>query len=124
MSDEEKVSKIMFVNRRAPHGSIYAYEGLEVKLIMGAFDQDLSAIFMDDAVLALKKGQDTSELGVKEFSATFRVLEDYGIEKVYVVEESLKERGLSLDELVIQPEVIPISKVAELMEQQDVLLSF
>jgi len=56
--EESKTRKIMFVNRKAPHGSIYAYEGLEVILIFGAYDQEISAVFLDDAVLSLKKGQD------------------------------------------------------------------
>jgi len=124
MSEEEKKRKILFVNRKAPHGSIYAYEGLEVKLIFGAYEQELSAIFMDDAVYALKKGQDTSELGVKEFSTTFRVLEDYGVEKIYVDRKSLEERGLTLDDLVIQPEVVEEDQIIKIMKSQDVILPF
>ena len=31
--------KFMFVNRKAPHGTIYALESLEVVLITAAFDR-------------------------------------------------------------------------------------
>ena len=44
------VKKFMFVNRKAPYGTIYALEGLEVVLISAAFDQDVSLAFMDDGV--------------------------------------------------------------------------
>jgi len=122
--EEQAPRKIMFVNRKAPHGSVYALEGLEVILIFGAYDQEISAVFMDDAVLSLKKGQDTSELGTKDFSATFRVLEAYGVENRYVEKESLEQRGLTEDDLIIDVEVVDQTVLRELMGTQDVLLPF
>ncbi len=122
--EEQAPRKIMFVNRRAPHGSIYAYEGLEVILIFGAYDQEISAVFLDDAVFSLKKGQDTSELGVKEFSATFRALEAYGVENRYVEKESMEQRGLTLDDLIMDVEVVDGATLRKAMGEQDVLLPF
>ncbi len=63
----EDIKKIMFTVRNAPHGTIYVYEGLEVKLIMAAYDADISVVFMDDGVYSLKQGQNTDELGIKGF---------------------------------------------------------
>lgn len=117
-------TKIMFICRQAPHGSIYAYEGLEVMLIFGAYEQEYVAVFMDDGVFDLKKGQDTSELGVKEFSTTYRVMEDYGIETIYVDRKSMEERGLTTDDLLIPVQVVEREVIAEAMEKQDVLLPF
>ena len=56
------VKKFLYVNRRAPHGTVYAHEALEVVLIGAAFDQDVSLAFIDDGVFQLKKDQDTSEI--------------------------------------------------------------
>ena len=56
MSD---VKKFLYVNRKAPYGTIYALESLEVVLIGAAFDQDVSLAFLDDGVFQLTKGQDT-----------------------------------------------------------------
>jgi len=53
------VKKFMYVNRKAPYGTIYALESLEVVLIAAAFEQDVSLIFMDDGVFQIKKGQKT-----------------------------------------------------------------
>ena len=36
------IKKFLYVNRRAPHGTVYAHEALEVVLIGAAFDQDVS----------------------------------------------------------------------------------
>ena len=118
------MAKIMFVNRNAPHGSIYAWEGLEVILIFGAFDNELAAVFMDDAVFSLKKGQDTTELGIKGFIKTLPVLEDYGCEKIYVEKESLDARGMTEDDIAIPVIIADSATIAAAMAEQDCLLPF
>ena len=60
------VKKFMFLNRKAPHGTVYALEGLEVVLITAAFDQDVSMVFTDDGVYQLMKGIDSKGIEVKE----------------------------------------------------------
>jgi len=51
------VKKFLYVNRRQPHGTVYALESLETVLIGAAFDQDVSMLFIDDGVFQLKKDQ-------------------------------------------------------------------
>jgi len=114
----------MMVMRKAPYGTIYSFEGLEAVLVMGAYEQDISLVFIDDGVYSIKKDMDTSALGIKNFSPTFRVLEGYDIEKLYIDKESMEARGLTLDDLVVQPEVLDAEEIAKLMEEQDVLLPF
>lgn len=118
MGEDEKIEKLMIVFRTAPYGTIYAFEGLENVLIMGAYDQDISVLFVDDGVYAIKEGMNTEATGIKNFSPTFRALEAYDIEKIYVDKDSLESRGLSVDDLVIEPEVIESSAVADMMEEQ------
>ena len=55
----EVVKKFLYLNRRAPYGTIYAWESLEVVLIGAAFDQDVSVMFLDDGVYELTKGHST-----------------------------------------------------------------
>lgn len=118
------IKKFMFVNRKAPYGTIYALEGLEVVLISAAFDQDVSMVFMDDGVYELVKGQHTKNIDVKNFSPTYRALEGYDIEKLYVEKESLDQRGLTEDNLIVPVEVLNATQMAEMMETQDVVISF
>lgn len=118
------VKRFMYVNRKAPYGTIYALESLEVVLIGAAFDQDVSLAFLDDGVYQLTKGQDTKAVGVKNFSPTYRALEGYDIEKIYVDKESMEARGLSEDDFVVDVTVLSAPEMAALMDQQDVVLSF
>lgn len=135
---EDGVKKFLYVNRKAPYGTIYALESLEVVLIGAAFDQDVSLAFLDDGVFQLTRGQDTKGIGVKNFSPTFRALGDYEVTKLFVERESLEERGLSADDLqeityededddwAEKPSVQIISRaeMATVMADQDVVLSF
>jgi len=134
----EIVKKFMYLNRKAPYGTIYAWEALEVILIGAAFDQEVSVLFLDDGVYQLTKGQDTSGIGMKNFSPTFRTLGDYEVKNVYVDRDSLAARGLSQDDLVQIAwedfdteeevenivEVIDTARVRELMDASDVVFSF
>lgn len=141
MSDTQNqgvVKKFMFVNRKAPYGTIYALESLEVVLISTAFDQDVAIAFIDDGVFQICKGQSTTAVGMKNFSPTYSALGDYDIKKIYVEKESLEQRGLSQDDLLhlvwededddwAEKDAIQIvsrTEMADVMDEQDVLLSF
>ena len=119
----EIVKRFMYVNRRAPYGTIYALECLEVVLVAAAFDQDVSVVFVDDGVCQLKKNQNTAEIGMKNFSKTYGALDDYDVEKIYVEKESLDARGLTEDDLVIPVQVLAADQLREVMAQQDVVIS-
>jgi len=134
----ENIKKFMYVNRRAPHGTIYAWESLEVVLIGAAFDQDVSLAFMDDGVYQLLKGQDTSDIQTKNFSPTYSALGDYEVTKLYVEKESLEERGLTIDDLMDLKwedededwaekdsiRLVSRDELSEIFDQQDVFFSF
>jgi tRNA 2-thiouridine synthesizing protein C len=124
MNDEEIIKKFMYVNRRAPYGTIYAQESLEVVLIGAAFDQDVSVAFVDDGVYQLAKGQNTEGVEMKNFSPTYRALEDYDVEKLYVEKESLESRGISEDDLIVDVEIKSAAELTQLMEEQDTILTF
>ncbi len=116
------MKKIMHVMRHAPHGTIYSYEGLEMILIMAAYEQDLSVVFIGDGVYAIKKNQDTAGIGIKGFAKTFMALDGYDVEKLYVDRVSLDERGLSEEDLLVDVEVLDSSEIGALMNEQDVII--
>ena len=123
---------IMYVHRRAPYGTIYALEALDVMLAGAVFEQNVSAAFIDDGVYQLRRGQNPSVLQMKDFSKTFGALPDFDFTHIYAEQESLEQRGMSMDDLIEIPSddnrnaVTSISSEAlsELMERQDVILQF
>jgi tRNA 2-thiouridine synthesizing protein C len=137
MSENAK-KKFLYLNRKAPYGTIYALESLEVVLIGAAFEQDVSLAFIDDGVFQLMEGQNSSGIGMKTFAKTYRALGDFEVRKLYVERESLKERGLSeadLMPIVYEDEnedyakkpsihVVDRADMARIIGDSDVILSF
>jgi len=133
-----EVKNFLYLNRRAPYGTVYAWESLEVVLIGAAFEQDVSLAFVDDGVYQIMKGQDTSSLGIKNFSPTYGALGDYDIKKIFVEKESLDARGLTVEDLLelkYEDEdddwaekdsitIVTAEELAKLMDESDVVLSF
>jgi len=133
-----QTKKFLYVNRRAPYGTIYPLESLEVVLIGAAFEQDVSLAFVDDGVYELTKGQDTKGIGMKNFSPTYSALGDYEVTRIYIEKESLDARGLTVDDLQALTwededddwaekdsiHVVSAKELAEIMDAQDVILSF
>ena len=127
--------KLMIVVRKAPHGTIYVQEAIEVMFIMASFDMDLSIVFLDDGVNAIKKGQDTKELGIKGFSASLGALADWDVKNVYIDAQSMTDRNISEDDLIsigeddetdeiVYPKVVDTEALKIMMNKQDSILSF
>ena len=128
--------KFMYVNRKAPYGTVYALEALEVVLIAAAFEQDISLAFIDDGVYQITKEQNTDGIGMKNFSSIYKALGDYDINKIYVEKESLEDRGLAADDLmplawededwVKKPSIKIVSReeMTAVLAEQDVHYSF
>jgi tRNA 2-thiouridine synthesizing protein C len=130
--------KFLYINRKAPHGTMYAQESLEVVLIAAAFEQEVTLAFIDDGVYQLMQNQDTSAIGSKNFAPTYRALGDYDVSQIYVERESLEQRGLAQEDLMpltYEDEdddwaekdsihIVSSAELADIIEQQDVILNF
>lgn len=124
------------INRKAPYGTIYALEALEVVLIAGAFEQQVTLIFMDDGVYQLTRNQNPAGIGMKNFSKTFGALADYDIDKIFVDEESLFLRGLQASDLQLLTnetadgeeqasiKVVSRNELGDIIDSADILLNF
>ena len=126
--------KFMFVNSKAPYGTIYALEVLEMIMISAAFEQHAVIAFIDDGVFQIKKGQNTKATGIKNFSPTYGVVEmekedadeDEDIDMVWrivVEKESMEARGLTADDFIVDVEVLDSATLSDLMAEQQVVLS-
>ncbi len=132
MNDTPK--KIMITVRKAPHGSIYVQEALEIMFIVASYGMELSVVFLDDGVLALKRGQDTAELGIKGFLPSLGALTDFEVTRVFVDRQSLSDRNMDEDSIVfigededtgepVKPVIYDSSTLAAMMAEQDSIVS-
>ncbi|MCG6975919.1 MAG: sulfurtransferase complex subunit TusC [Acidiferrobacterales bacterium] len=124
MMEGGEIKKLMYMTRTAPYGTVYALEALEVVLIGAAFEQDVCMVFADDGLFQLKKGQNTEATGMKNFSPTYRALEMYDVEKLYVEKESMDARGMTEDDFIVDVEVKTSDELTSMMEDMDIVLNF
>lgn len=110
------MKNILVISNKAPFDKMHIRESLDTCLIFAAIEQNISWLFKDDAVLALKAGYNLSNSGLKDFFKTLKTLEIYDVEQVYVCTESLKKYALIPDDLTI--EITPLS-----IEEQQSLIS-
>ena len=121
--------KLLYVITQAPYSNSTGLEALDALLIGAAFEQDVSVLFIHNGVFQLKTGQQTAQAnsqtaGIKQFTKTFKALEDFGVEKIYVDELSLLSRGLTPDQLFMPAKAIDSHQVKALIAQQFRVFTF
>ena len=124
--------QLLYLYRRAPHGTIYAWEALQSVLVSAAFDQHVSLIFVDDGVYQLLPGSDTQATGMKNFMPIYRVLGDYEIQHLYVDQLALSVRGLTPADLCVVEhpdtgdnlvEMCDTQRISTLLSASDIVFS-
>ncbi|MBE9507345.1 MAG: sulfurtransferase complex subunit TusC [Chloroflexi bacterium] len=110
--------------RKAPYGSVYAAEGFRSIMGIGVFEMDVSVLFVDDGVYALVKGQNPAGLDMKPLGDGFPMLSDFDVNRFYVHDQSLSERGLTPDDLVMDVEIVDNAGAARVLESSGIVLPF
>ncbi|RRC98091.1 sulfurtransferase complex subunit TusC [Amphritea balenae] len=122
MSENKK--SFLIINRKAPYGSSAARDALDVALTISVFEQPLSLLFLDDAVLQLLPSHKPDQIGQKNLSANLAMLEMYDIDQLYVSRTSLEQRGINPDTIQLKIKPLTEPEIALLIKQHDQVLSF
>ncbi|MEW6991655.1 sulfurtransferase complex subunit TusC [Colwelliaceae bacterium 6441] len=115
---------IGILNTSSPFGQSNAKDSLDVALIMGSYEQNTHLFFQGDGVWQLMDGQQPESINTKDFLKTFSAFEFYDIEKIYVCQESLTERGLSELFHIENVQVLNITDFSTKLSESDVILRF
>ncbi len=110
--------------RHGPFGTSYAREGLDLLLVLGAFDQRVSAFFERDALSLIQRNRDCAELGMKDFGKGFAALPLYGVSDIYYDPDTLAELGISRQELTLEAKPLSRGDLAAFIQRFDHVLSF
>jgi len=116
--------KVAMLMRKAPYGSVYPAEGFRAMMGVAVFELALCVIFLDDGVYTLARGQNPAALDMKPLGEGFPTLGDVGIKKFYVHDQSLAERGLSPEDLVIPARVVSGSEIEKILAGCSAVLPF
>ncbi|PSU49922.1 sulfurtransferase complex subunit TusC [Photobacterium frigidiphilum] len=113
-----------FVFRTAPHGVTNGREGLDAVLATSAYSEDLHLFFMDDGVFQLVKNQQPALVLSRDYIATFKMLELYDIDNIYVCQDSMNMRGLTKNDFIIDITVLDEIGIKTKLQHCHRVLSF
>ncbi|GAA5187724.1 sulfurtransferase complex subunit TusC [Ferrimonas gelatinilytica] len=118
------MTQLTVVFRQVPHGNASGREALDLVLLSASYEVDTAVCFIDEGVYQLVKGQSPKIIASKDHIATFGALPLYEVDKVFICEESLQERGLSPDDLVIKAKTLPRVQIHRQIQQSKQVLTF
>jgi tRNA 2-thiouridine synthesizing protein C len=118
------MDSVTVVMRKAPYGSVYTAEGFRTLMGIAVFEMDINVVFLDDGVYALLKNQAPDKLDMKPLGEGFPMLREFDVDKFFVHDESLAERGLTVEDLVIDVEVVDGARIAQMLETAGKVLPF
>ncbi|EKN3345858.1 sulfurtransferase complex subunit TusC [Yersinia ruckeri] len=120
-----RMKRIAFVFTQGPHGNASGREGLDALLATSALSEDIGVFFVSDGVFQLLPRQQPEKVLARNYIATFGVLPLYDVEKCYVCETALKQRGLTeVSDWVLQVEILSPEKLRLQLATYDVVLTF
>lgn len=123
MTSESRLKKFLFLQRKAPCGSLQGQELLDAALMTAAFEQKLSLLFMDEGVFILQKDRQSDSPLDNKLVKTLGNLSSYGVDNVYVDKQSMTDRGINESNLLIEAKIVDTKVIQELLDEQDVILS-
>lgn len=118
------MKSILYLQRKAPHGTLATREGVDAVLATAAFGVPVTVLFLDDGVFQLKKNQSPESARFKHTAPMFEAFDLYGVEEVFVCQQSLHERGLTPGDLVIPVQLLDAAEIQSLLNRSDHLLTF
>ncbi|OQY22075.1 MAG: sulfurtransferase TusC [Anaerolineaceae bacterium 4572_32.1] len=118
------MNKAVVLMRKAPYGSVYAAEGFRSVMGIGIFEMDVALIFAEDGVYALLKEQNPEKLDMKPLGEGFPMLPEFDVNKFYVHQPSLEARGLSVDDLVMDVELVDNAGLTKLLAEYGKVIPF
>lgn len=118
------MDKVVVLLRKAPYGRVYTAEAFRTIMGVAVFEMDICVVFMDDGVFALMKNQDPERLDMKPLGDGFPMLKDFNVNRFVVHDQSLTDRGLNPDDLVLDVEIANGEQIARIFEEYGKILPF
>lgn len=112
-----------FISRQSPYGNSNARSCLDMVLACAVFDQTVNYVFLGDGVCQLLAKQCGDKIEFKTFSSALEALALYGVNNIYVEQESLDKLSIKLTDLAIPAKQINKLALAELIDESDLVFT-
>lgn len=116
------MKNVLVISTQPALNSLNGKDALDLALIFGAFEQNVTMVFMGLGVTQTLSKQTPELISQKDYLATIKALELYDIEQVYSVKEDLVSLGLDAKPLLPSISKINLHSLAQLKQQADHIL--
>jgi tRNA 2-thiouridine synthesizing protein C len=114
----------LFLLRQPPYQGSRDVEMLDQILTVAVFDQIVDVLFLDNGVLHLRPGQEPGRAGLRPFASQLQTLMLYGVRYLAVEIESLEERAMSPEELILPVRLVKRAAVADWIGQHQIVVGY
>jgi tRNA 2-thiouridine synthesizing protein C len=113
------MKKIAIINTQPSFNTPTPRESVDLALIFGAFEQQVSVFFLGDGVYQLIQNQQPELTQGKDFISAMKTYELYDIDHLVSCDTDMSSRGVSPDRLSLDVEVLSNQQIAELLTTFD-----
>ena len=113
------MKKIAIVNTQSSFNLPTPRESLDLALIFGAFEQQVTVFFINDGVYQLMGDQQPEIIERKDYLSTMKALQLYDIEHIVGCEEDMVERGVQAINLSMTVDMQSAKAIAKLLNDFD-----
>lgn len=114
----------LFLIQHSPIGQRNSRDAIEAILAFGAYEQQVGILFIGDGVYHLLPTVQSEKAGLKSITKLLSALALYDIDQIFVCQQSLIERGITADELLLGGKHCSGSELSTLTTQFKHSLSF
>ncbi|WP_392558707.1 sulfurtransferase complex subunit TusC [Orbus mooreae] len=117
------MKKVAIIFNHPPHGSARGREGLDLSLALSDINQ-ISIFFINNGVFHLLENQQPDKILLRDYIATFGMLELYDIENIYICQQSLIERKIDRLPHVIDGALVDKQTIVKLLADHNAIIQF
>ena len=107
------MKRVLYLIRRRP--GVLADETIDMALVSGVFEQQTSALFMDDGVYQLSALEDRQ--------SSVKALPTYDVGDIYVAADSLTARRIAPETIDMDVRIVDAVAVRRLLATHDIVVS-
>ena len=115
---------ILIIHTDSALNNLKGKEALDMSLIFAAFEQSVTLLLFDQAIFQVCKNQDSECIGQKDYLSTFKLLELYDVDKIYVCKTSMEKYGIVATDLVDDTQVLSVDEIIQLKQSMNQVLVF
>lgn len=113
------IKNVLVIHTQPSFNSMAGKEALDLSLIFGSYEQNVTVLFMHHGVFQTLAHQDPEPIGQKDYLSTIKVLDIYDIEQVYVCANSLNKFGMQNQARLPDIEVVESARIKALKDAAD-----